>query len=148
MASSPENHMHLRPGVEMKNRYLDRQQIINQLEQIARQILEDFASDITITCAHSPSLIKPDHQFADQPYTDPIQIKTTPQAGPLPTLRVELTDADQDDLKAIQIYIERMLLDSAYIILPVYPRQMGELNSDNQITFTISLSNNRHRTVS
>lgn len=145
----PSNHenTHVRPGVEFQYRYLSRQQIINQLEQIARQILEDFASDITITCAHSPSLIKPDHQFADQSYTDPIQIKTTPQAGPLPTLRVELTDVDQDDLKAIQIYIERMLLDSAYIILPVYPRQTGEKASSKK-TIMISLSNNRHRTVS
>ncbi len=148
MASSPENHMHLRPGPEMKNRFLDRQQIINQLEQVARQILEDFASYITITCAHSPSLISPDRQYTDQFYTDPIQVKTTPQAGPLPRLIVELTDADPSDMKAIHRYIELMLLDSDYIVLPSYPRQTGEEESSKKTRIEIGLQDNRHRTVS
>lgn len=157
MASSPENHMHPRPGDEIQFRFLDRQDIINQLELIAQGIILLNSQDITINCTHSPSLIKP-NLSADQNLTNmqPVRIAKTPQLGPLPTLTVEIK-VNQFDLTSEQVgnklnevrkRIEQVCHDSPFVTGPAYPRQTGEENAVNQTKILIRLPTNRHRTVS
>lgn len=152
-----ESSMHVRPGYEIIYRYLDRQDIVNQLELIAQCIQSFKHEGIIITCTHSTSLIKP-NLSADQSLSSlqPVRIAESPQAGPLPTLTVTVKivqeDLNPDQIRAqlneVRRQIEQSCENTSFVTGPVYPQQFNEASSAKQIEISIGLPTNRHRIVS